>query len=71
MKRKEPKECPLCKSKQFSYETDSVTIESSDKGGDSDIVIQESEWTCLECDEIFYHRAWYELGSLIEESTTT
>lgn len=70
MKRKEPKECPACKSKQFSYESSETTIEGY---GEKDIaaVCDDSEWTCLECDEIFYYRAWYELGDLIDESTTT
>lgn len=69
MNRKTPKQCPKCKSKQLSYENDEVEILRDDNG--KDIVHIESEWTCMECDEIFYYHARHELGNLISESTST
>lgn len=70
MKRKEPTACPVCGGKEFSYESAEITIETH---GEKKIeaVCDDSEWVCLECDEIFYFRAWYELGDLLEESTRT
>lgn len=70
MKRKEPTACPVCGGKELSYESSEITIETH---GEKNIeaVCDDSEWTCLECDEIFYFRAWYKLGDLLEESTRT
>lgn len=69
MKRKTPKQCPVCKSKHLSYENDEITIERNEK--EQDIVHVESEWVCMECDEIFYHHARYELGNVLSETVNT
>jgi hypothetical protein len=69
MKRKEPKECPKCKSKHFSYETDTIELVRDESG--KDIIVHESEWTCGECDEIFYYRARYELGNFLNDHVYT
>lgn len=68
MKRKAPKECPICQSKQHSYENDRIEFE---RHNGQDIIHIESEFTCLECDEIFYYHTRYELGTLISESVNT
>ncbi len=67
MKRRQPKECPKCKSKHFSYEASEVSIESQEHA--TDIMIDDSEWVCDECGEIFYYRATYILGEFIKESS--
>lgn len=70
MKRQIPKECPHCQSTQFSYESSEITIETH-RENNRLAVCDDSEWTCLECDNLFWYRAWYELGNLIDESVTT
>lgn len=69
MKRKEPKQCPACKSKHFSYEDSEITIERDVNGMDTFQI--ESEWTCGECGEIFYHHARYVMGECLSESVST